>query len=258
MRRQLTIYIFLFGIIFNGCKSLKVLPNKTPIKNIKTRELTKAIYLSAPKLSLLRSRLKVNYDDGKRTQPVVVNLRMKKDVAIWLSATMFIPIAKLLLTPKEASFYEKFQKTSYNGNLSFLKDYLGIDFEYKNIENLLTGRPIIDIRKGKWEQIKNPNFYIISPKFSNEKFRPIFFFDPANLMLKEQRFIFNNARNSLIIYYNEFQKVEGEMVPSKITLNLTNNDDNIKLEIEYTRVEIPNNLTFPFSIPPGYSSIIPE
>lgn len=77
-------------------------------------------------------------------------------------------------------------------------------------------------------------------------------------MLKEQRFIFNNVRNSLIIYYNEFQKVEGEMVPSKITLNLTNNDNNIKLEIEYTRVEIPNNLTFPFSIPPGYSSIIPE
>ncbi len=86
----------------------------------------------------------------------------------------------------------KFQKKFFEGNFSFINEYLGIDFTYKNIENLLTGKPIVDIRQGKWEQIKNPKFYVISPKAPKNQLRPIFFFDPSTLMLKEQRFIFKN------------------------------------------------------------------
>ena len=94
-------------------------------------------------------------------------LRMEKNKGIWLSANMLIPIAKLLITPNNVQFYEKFQKTSYNGKLSFIKDYFGIDFGYKNLENLLIGKPIIDIKKGKREHITNPEFYIISPKIKS-------------------------------------------------------------------------------------------
>ena len=241
--------------MFYSCKSLKVLPNKAPIKNIKTKELNKILYSSAPKLSLLRSRLKVKFDDGKRIQQLVVNLRMEKNKAIWLSATMLIPIAKLLITPQTISFYEKFQKKSFEGAPSFINDYFGIDFGYENLQNLLIGKPVIDIRQGKWEQIKNPKFYIITPKGFNNKFRPVFFFDPSTFMLKEQRFIFKDANKSLIIYYDNFQKVDGEVIPSKISLNLISNQNNLGIVLEYTRVEIPSNLTFPFAIPSGYSPI---
>ena len=248
--------LFVFtGLTFNSCKSIKVLPNKAPIKNIKTKELTKALYSSSPNLTLLRSRLKVTFDDGKRSQQLVVNLRMEKDKAIWLSATMLIPIAKILMTPNRISFYEKFQKNSYEGDFSLIKKYLGIDFGYENLQNLLAGRPLIDIRRGKWEQIKNPKAYVISPKSFNDKFRPIFFFDPSTFLLKEQRLIFNDINKSLTIYYEEFQKVDGKPVPSKISLNLVNNKNNIKIILEYTRTEVPSNLTFPFVLPIGYSPI---
>ena len=249
------VVVSLFFEVVSGCKSLKVLPNKIPIKNIGTKELTKALKSSAPELSLLRTRLKVKYNDGKRVQPLVVNLRMEKNKGIWLSANMLIPIAKLLITPNNVQFYEKFQKTSYNGKLSFIKDYFGIDFGYKNLENLLIGKPIIDIKKGKWEQITNPEFYIISPKINSNKYRPIFFFDPETLMLKQQRFIFNGTNRSLIINYDDFQKVDGKDIPSKISLILMNSNSNIEIEVDYTRAEIPENLTFPFKIPKGYSSI---
>ena len=128
MNQTSTKYFFIIfafiGLTFNSCKSIKVLPNKAPIKNIKTKELTKVLYSSSPKLSLLRSRLKVSFDDGKRSQQLIVNLRMEKDEAVWLSATMLIPIAKILITPNKISFYEKFQKNSYEGDFSFIKKYL--------------------------------------------------------------------------------------------------------------------------------------
>jgi len=255
LTKQFLILFALIGLIFYSCKPLKVLPNKAPIKNIKTKELNKKLYSSAPKLSLLRSRLKVKFNDGKRSQQLVVNLRMEKDKAIWLSATMLIPIAKLLITPKTISFYEKFQKNSFEGDPSFINDYFGIDFGYENLQNLLIGRPVIDIRQGKWEQIKNPRFYTITPKSFNNKFRPVFFFDPSTFMLKEQRFIFQGTNKSLIIYYEDFQKVDGKVIPSKISLNFINGKNNLDIILEYTRAEIPSNLTFPFTIPSGYSPI---
>lgn len=253
--KQVLIFFIFSSLILNSCKSLKVLPNKAPIKNIKTKELTKTLHSSLPNLSLLRSRLKVTFDDGKRSQQLVVNLRMEKDKAIWLSATMLIPIAKILITPNTISFYEKFQKNFYEGDFSLIKEYLGVDLGYENLENLLVGRPVIDIRKGKWEQIKNPNSYVISPRSENKILRPIFFFDPSTFLLKEQRFVFQGTNKSLIIYYDDFQKVDGNLIPSKISLLLMNNNNNIQITLEYTRVEIPVNLTFPFKTPEGYSPI---
>ena len=252
---KFTIILTFVALIFGGCKSLRVLPNKGPLKNIKTKELTKVLNSSAPKLTLLRSRLKVTFDDGNRSQQLVVNLRMEKDKMIWLSATMLIPIAKMIITPKTISFYEKFQKNYYEGDLSFINEYLGIDFEYENLQNVLIGKPVIELRKGKWEQIKNPKFYVISPKSYNNDFRPIFFFDPSTFLLKEQRLIFNDTNKSLMIFYDDFQKVDGKLVPSKISLNLIGKNDIIKIILEFTRAEIPNNLTFPFSTPSGYSPI---
>jgi len=249
------ITLTIVSLILSGCKSLRVLPNKGPLKNIKIKELTKALSSSEPKLSLLRSRIKVKFDDGNRVQPLVVNLRMEKDKAIWLSAKMIIPIAKLLITPEKVLFYEKFQKKSFEGDLTFLKDYLGINFSYKNIENLLIGKSVIDIKKGKWELIQNPKFYVISPRNIDKQLRPIFFFDPSTFMIKEQRFIFKSSKKSLIVYYDDFQKIEGKMVPSKITIFLNHNGKNIEITLEYSRAEIPNNLTFPFKIPSEYSPI---
>ena len=79
------VVVSLFFEVVLGCKSLKVLPNKIPIKNVGTKELTKALKSSAPELSLLRTRLKVKYNDCKRVQPLVVNLRMEKNQGKLLS-----------------------------------------------------------------------------------------------------------------------------------------------------------------------------
>ncbi|MBN09374.1 MAG: hypothetical protein CMC79_03255 [Flavobacteriaceae bacterium] len=249
-------FLFILLVIFNffACKTLTVLPNNKPIKNLKTSELTSALNTTAPKISSLRSRVKVIYDDGKRKQQLIVNLRIKKSKALWLSANMIVPVAKLLVTPESVSFYEKFQKTFYDGDIIFINKIFGTNFGYENIESLLLGKPVLDIKKGKWEQIKHPDFYVLTPKINKEKFKPIFFFDPSTLLLKEQRFILNN-NESLIIFYNDFQKVEGKFLPSNTMIIYSDGIIQTKISLEYTRSEIPDNLTFPFNIPEGYSRI---
>tara|TARA_Y100000992_G_scaffold179983_1_gene121525 strand:+ start:785 stop:1564 length:780 start_codon:yes stop_codon:yes gene_type:complete len=253
---KLRLYLtFLILILLAGCKATRVLPNNTPVKNFKIKELKKSISSSSSNLKLFRSRLKVIYDDGLRAQQLVVNLRMKKDESIWLSATMLIPIAKLLIKPNSMAFYEKFQKTSYEGELKFLNDYFGIDFEYKNLERLFLGKAIIDINKDNWDQIKNPNFYVISSTNKSSPIRPILFYDPTTFMLKEQRLFFTKKNRFISILYDDFQSIDGELAPSKMTISFSDELISREITIEYTRTEIPDNLTFPFNIPEGYKKI---
>ena len=56
--------------------------------------------------------------------------------------------------------------------------------------------------------------------------------------------------------YDDFQSVDGELVPSKIEISFSNEKIRRKLTIEYTRSEIPANLTFPFKIPTDYKKIL--
>ena len=100
-------------IFVAGCKSPAILPSKTPIKDRPIKELIKAISKNGADFKKFRSRVKTTYYDGKRSQQVIVNLRMEKDKSIWMSANILVPIAKILITPKKVSFYEKFQKTFF-------------------------------------------------------------------------------------------------------------------------------------------------
>jgi hypothetical protein len=223
-------FILLVLMTFTACKVTKVLPNNTPVKNFKIKELQKAINSSRSNLKLFRSRLKVTYDDGKRAQ-------------------------ELLIKPNDIAFYEKFQKTSYQGKLEFINDFFGVDFNYKNLERLFLGRATIDVNKQNWNRIKNPNFYVISLTNKTSSIQPILFYNPTTFMLKEQRLFFTKKKRLISIIYDDFQSVEDNLVPSKMTISFSDDIIRRKIIIEYTRPEVPGNLTFPFKIPQGYKKI---
>ncbi|MDA9660572.1 DUF4292 domain-containing protein, partial [Flavobacteriaceae bacterium] len=151
-------------IFVAACKSPAILPSKTPIKDRPIKELTKAISKNRVDFKKFRSRVKTTYYDGKRSQQVIVNLRMEKDKSIWMSANILVPIAKILITPKKVSFYEKFQKTFFQGDITFINDQFNTDFDFKDIQNLLIGLPLADLNRGKWETISHPKYYILTPK----------------------------------------------------------------------------------------------
>ena len=133
--------------------------------------------------------MKTTYNDGKRSQQVIANIRMEKDKAIWISANMLVPIAKILITPEKLTFYEKFQKTFFDGDVTFINNQFNTNFDFEDIQNLLIGLPLEDLNRGKWEIISHPKYYILSPRSSKMEFRPTFFFDPSDLSLREQRFL---------------------------------------------------------------------
>ena len=252
---QIFAYLIIAIFIFNGCKSVAVLPSKTPIKNIKIKELGNEISKTKLNYKNLRSRIKTEYDDGERKQQIILNLRMIDKKAIWISATMLIPIGKLLMTPDKISFYEKFQKTFFEGDTTFIKQFLNIDIDFNDIQNILLGYPILNITDNKWKRISHPKLYVLSTSNNFQDLTQTLFFDPSNFLLIEQRFFLRSLNQNMTIKYNYFQKIEGKSIPRVIEFFIPYDNSFRRLILEFTRVDFPQDLTLPFTIPDGYKPL---
>ena len=254
----ITLNTFLFLAVlalFTGCKPLVILPSKNPAKNIELKDLTKAIAKNQLHYKKFRSRVKTTYNDGKRKQQIMVNMRIENTKSIWMSATMLVPIAKVLITPDKVSFYEKFQRTFFEGDISFLNKQFNTDFEFKDLQNLLMGLPLSDLKKGDWERISHPKYYLLVPKSKDLVFRPTYFFDPNTFILVEQRFLVPGSQQSLTVKYLNHQSLDGELIPGEVQISLFDGKDLKTVSLVYNRIEFPNRMSLPFDIPEGYKSI---
>jgi hypothetical protein len=257
IKRILFFGLLTVGILFtlSACKTVAVLPTKTPVKNVDVGALASKIKANYPKVNRLRSRIRAVYDDGKRQQQLVVQLRMEAQKSVWMSASMVIPIAKILITKEGVSFYEKFQKNYFEGNFELLNAPFKTSFSYNDVENILLGKPFIDPDVGKWKQISNPQYYILLPQKNKAGLQPTLFFDPTTFLLKEQRFLIPGSLQNLSIRYTNHQRIQGEYIPQQIEITLSDGGNLQQLTLEFTRTELPSTLSFPFEIPQGYKQI---
>lgn len=245
------------GVFFtlSGCKSVSVLPTNTPVKNVNVNTLASKIKGNYPKVNRLRSRIRAVYDDGKRQQQIILQLRMEAQKTVWMSASMVIPIAKLMVTKEGVSFYEKFQKNYFRGDFELINAPFNTSFTYDDIENLLLGKPFLDPTLGKWKQISNPQYYILIPQGRKSGLQPTLFFDPTTFLLKEQRFLIPGSFQSLTIRYINHQRIQGEFIPQEIEISLSDGKELQKINLEFTRTDLPGTISFPFEIPEGYMQL---
>lgn len=250
-----TVYLFLLLIVFQACKSIAILPTNSPIKNVNIEALASKIRSNYPKVNNVRSRIKATYNNGKRKQQIIVQFRMESKKKLWLSATMIIPIAKLLVTPNKVSFYEKFQKTYFEGNYDLINTPFNTNFVYSDLENIFLGKPFLNPDQGRWKQISNPQYYILIPQGKRTGIKPTLFFDPVSFLLKEQRFFVPGTNYNITIKYLRHIKIEGKSLPSFIEITFFDGNQSQTLELEFNRIDFIENLNFPFEIPNGYSKI---
>ena len=227
-------------LIVNGCKSLTVLPSKRPVESINDKRLIDNLGKHEEKISSFRARIKATYTSKKIKQSLSINLRFKDDKFLWMSANIFIPVAKLLMTNEKIFFYEKFQKKYYEGDYEFLNSILGTNFRLQDIQNIFVGNPIDNLKKVKIKRIENPKYYVFINN-SSEKYRTTYFFDTENFRIREQRILLLDSKNSILsIKYPLYQKTNGKIIPKEIQISSFVNGEFVSITLDFIRVDYPN------------------
>ena len=240
------VFVFLF---IQACSTKKQISSSVPLDIIETSEIIKNTKRAEVKFDNLRNRVKVDYNDGKSIQTVILSLRASEDENLWISASMIVPIAKVFITNERIVFYEKFQKTYINQEIDEIMRAAGIRRPVELLQNLLFARPLSDINKGDWDRIENSNYYVLQSKSGIQN---TVFINPESFQLQQQRVYLPLISSLLTIDYGNFKRIDENFVPTSVRITSMRGSDVISINLEYSQYDFPDNLTFPMDIPEGY------
>jgi hypothetical protein len=248
-------YILLLSLFVSSCKSRKVTTN-TVVKAMSTKKIINNHYKNSFSKNTINARLRAKYQDKKRSHSITVKLRMEKDKAIWMSGTVLgIPLAKVLITPTRVSYYEKINKTYFDGDFSLLSKFLGTEVDFEKVQNLLIGQTILDLKDKRYIGSVDETSYMLEPKKQDVLFDILFWLDPTTFKTYRQEVNQPKEQKRLVVTYTEYQIVSNEVFPKKMNIIATQKGYKTQLDLEYKSLEFNKTVSFPFKIPSGYKEI---
>ncbi|HKC69172.1 MAG TPA: DUF4292 domain-containing protein [Bacteroidia bacterium] len=200
-----------------------------------------------------------------------VSVRCRKDSVIWLSISKLgIDAARVLITKDSVKFTMGLtEKKYFVGDFSYINQMLHADLDYDMLQALLFGNSAAfynDDDKLKSGRDKNTCQYFLSTerkkhakRIANGTETPsdsyqTMWLDPTTFKILTLEFDDVKTKRKFNASYNNFKPVDKYMAPFKLVYTITA-EKNIKADIDYSRISINEQQSFPFKIPASYERI---
>lgn len=251
-----TAYLLVLVLTFYACKSTKISGSEAS-SSLSAKNVIKKHYDHTFNKETVDAKLKVRYKGKSDLPSVTASLRIKKNDTIWISISKLgFPIGKALITPQRVSYYEKINKTYFDGDFSLLSNWLGTELDFDKVQNLLLGQSILDLKKEKFDMDLKENKYLLTPKKQYDLFSILFMINPDNFKINSQEIVQKSDQKTLIINYNTYSKIQGESFPTAIKIAATDLKNTSVIDVDYKSVEFDKPVSFPFKIPNNYQQIV--
>jgi hypothetical protein len=247
--RLLAVSILLF-LVSCGVKKKTNLNIEIPkIKYSKLIEENASKNIQDSESTSLKIKGKMSYRIGSTSQKLGLNFRISKGEKIWVSGDFFgIPVVKMLIEKDQVSYYNKIDKTYFEGSFEFIKQLTGINVSYAVIEKLLLGEVILDLNEKKYDMTTKENAYFLYDKIANQFFVEVAIY-PFSFKTKSQSIAHEHKKKSFATYYNNYQNIDGIVFPKEFTIKAKNKDIETIITISYNEVKFNEKLSFPFKVP---------
>ena len=240
-------------IFISSCKSTKTIAAGDIDASLTTKRIITNHYKNELDFETLSGKIKIDYDNGDKSQGISVNFRMRKDETIWISAPF--GVVKAIITPERVSFYNKLQNEYFDGDFSYLSNLLGTDLDFDKVQNLLLGDAVLDLRDEKYSsKVVNGN-YDLEPKKANDLYKILFAIEPKNFKIAEQE-LSQPSENRFLKMDYQYQSLDLKIIPATISIEALSSDDKTTIELEYRNMEFGKQLNFPYKIPKGFKEIV--
>lgn len=254
MNRYLVLIMLVFLV---GCKSKSVVVDVNNVaKPMTANKIIKNYSNNKMDFSTLYIKSNVQYADGKQTQNVTAEIKIKKDQQILVSIRFLgITMAKASITPTSVSYYEKMGGKYFEGDFSTLSEKLGTDLDFNKIQNMLLGRAFVDLEKGEFTESLMDQTYRLDD-VSDSNFKKTFYFDANTFLLSKQEIVQTVGERMIQVGYSDNKIYNEVSLPSKVLINAFQAKGNTKINFEYNTITVNEELSFPYSVPNGYKRII--
>jgi hypothetical protein len=240
-------------ILLTSCGGTKSISN---VDDASAKEVISSHKAAAPDFKTLAGRVQLVYETDEKLQSITVSLRMEKDKNIWVKASILgITIAKVLITPTTVSYYESVGSTYFEGDFALLGEWIGTPINFQQAQNLLLGQSIFSLNPSEYSAEVFQNKFKVQPKQQAQNFIHSLFLNPDNFKIASETLSQPQDDRLLTIRYGDYQKLGGQFFPSTILIDTSEKGSKTKIEINYKKIDLNADVSFPFDIPKGYEEI---
>lgn len=253
--KRIAYFLFVFLLIF-ACKSKSKTTSSSEIKGLSANKVIRNHYKNSFNQKTINARAKIKYKGKSSLPSVSASIRIKKDDVIWISLSKLgFPLGKVLITKDQVSYYEKINKTYFEGDFELLSNFLGTELDFKKVQNLLLGEAILNLRRERHNvELKDTN-YELTPRKENDLFDILYLINDGHFKLNAQQIAQEEENKLLTIGYSNYQKIEDTFFPKKVLITAKENNYITTVDVEYKSVVFNKSVHFPFEIPKGYKEI---
>jgi hypothetical protein len=218
-------------------------------------ELVEKHYAIPTEFNTLNIRSSVKYKDNKLDQSVNADIRIEKDKQILIIVRFLgVPFVKALITPNRVSYYDSFNGQYFDGNYDILSNWLGIDLDYNNVQNIFLGKSIYNLRDINFLTALDNGFHKIKYK-TNDGLINESFFEDYNYLLMKTIIKQPSENRTVVLDYDGYNNSNNIYLPSTIKI-VANQQDAVRIDIKYNSVSVNDNVSFKYEIPNGYKQIV--
>lgn len=253
------LYIFVLLLMTTACKSNKALVETAELKNMSSRKIVKKHLENKFAANTLDSKIKVRYTNRRaslrKRHEFTVRLRMKKDSLIWMKGTKVVTAFKIQITPDSFSFYSPVSKEYFEGDFSLLKKLLGVELTFAQLQDLLVGKSIFDMKSKRFNSEVDENSYKLTPKIQERLFDVFFKINPKHYKLDQLLLTNDSKEQSLRIDYKKYAKLQEDIIPTRMTINAAEGEYYTWIDMEYRSLKLNEPINVRYRIPSGYKRI---
>jgi uncharacterized protein DUF4292 len=193
---------------------------------------------------------------------------MRTDSIIWISISplLGIEVARIIATRDSIKFLDRFNKQYSATDYKYINKMFDLNIEFDIMQGVITGN-IFSYKKNKFNSVYiDDKYYILSTLSKSKLNRSLEEDDPSKAIVQDMwiddltykiiKLSIEDKRvnKKLLTKYDDFNETDGGLFPFKSNTQIIASK-NITINLEFTKVSLNQNLTYPFRIPASYDKI---
>ena len=191
---------------------------------------------------------------GGKEQGVTMNIRIKKDQEIWVSITavLGLEVGRAVITPDSIKMLNRLESTYLKKPFSYVYQYTSSQVNYKMIESILIGNAINELLNTNADMKPDNGDIVVNSTIKDLVCSLIV---GPDLRVSKTTMTNPLAGQAIDVANAQFIQTGNQVIPSQITINSTEKEKSIKIDMRYTKTEFDQAVEFPFTIPSRFSAV---
>ena len=245
-------------LILFSCKVKKIITSSSAAVSgtsmLNKTALLDTIIAHQTNFKTFTTRANTNLKIDDKSYDVTLNIRIKKDEAIWISITAVagIEVARVMITPDSLKVMDRINDEYLKKPFSFIEEFTNPQVDYATVEALLVGNCVPLALADKNVLVRSSSVTILAGRSKSLDFELTLDkgLKPIKTNLRD-----DSAQQVLNVLINNFENINQIYLPSTVSIDSKAGSKQIKANMEYNKTQLNIPLDFPFNVPKRFSVI---